>query len=50
MDNVGEEDKLALVMPRLPEVIDEDLADVDSQLQSISASLPLIARYVSFYF
>ena len=40
----GEENDVGLVMARLPDSIDEDLVDDDNQLQSIAASLPLIAR------
>ena len=44
LDIVNEEGDLGLVMPRVPESIDEDLADVDNQLQSIAAALPHISR------
>ena len=44
LDIDGEENDVGLVMARLPDSIGEDLVDDDNQLQSIAASLPLIAR------
>ena len=40
----GEKNDVGLIMARLPDSIGEDLVDDDNQLQSIAASLPLIAR------
>ena len=38
------EDDLGIIMPRVPEDIDEGLVAVDDQLQDIAAALPVPSR------